>query len=304
MLYWRLLLGTLIVAALVGLCWLDHVLAVPGLVLVPLAVVLAVLASGEIVTLVSAGGARPLGWIVLCGNTLLVLAAWLPAAMWSRTGAVSASPSTFSHPAVAASAEGVLLTFGLVVLLAFVAEMYRYEKPGGVIANLAAAVFAVGYVGVLLSVVVLLRLAYGVAALASLVIVVKMGDTGAYTVGRIFGRHKMAPALSPGKTLEGAAGAMLFACAGSWATFAWLVPAVGPPGTMGGVPWGWLPFGLLVGLVGMVGDLAESLLKRDGGRKDSSRWMPGFGGILDLLDSVLPAAPVAYACWRLALVGT
>jgi phosphatidate cytidylyltransferase len=56
-------------------------------------------------------------------------------------------------------------------------------------------------------------------------------------------------------------------------------------------------YGVLIGVIGLLGDLAESLIKRDLGRKDSSAWMPGFGGVLDLLDSILFAAPVAYLCW-------
>jgi phosphatidate cytidylyltransferase len=72
------------------------------------------------------------------------------------------------------------------------------------------------------------------------------------------------------------------------------------PGLLGGNKsqhtWGWLLFGLLVGGAGMLGDLAESLFKRDMGAKDSSAWLPGFGGVLDLLDSILFAAPVAYLC--------
>lgn len=304
MLHWRLLLGTVIIATLVALCWVDHLLPVPGMVLVPIAVGLAVLASGEIVALMSAAGARPLGWVVFGGNVLLVLAAWLAGAMWCWAIGASQSGTVLPGGATAASAEWVLLAFGLVVLLAFLGEMQRFEQPGEAVANVSATVSAVGYVGVLLSFVVLLRLAYGVAALASLVIVVKMGDTGAYTVGRLVGRHKMAPRLSPAKTLEGAAGAVLLACASSWVTFALLIPAVAPSDGGGGVSWGWLPFGLMVGLVGMVGDLAESLLKRDARCKDSSRWMPGFGGVLDVLDSVLLAAPAAYACWWMGLVGT
>jgi phosphatidate cytidylyltransferase len=59
---------------------------------------------------------------------------------------------------------------------------------------------------------------------------------------------------------------------------------------------------LIVGIAGMLGDLAESLLKRDAGKKDSSPWMPGFGGVLDVLDSILFAAPVAYLCWAMGLV--
>jgi phosphatidate cytidylyltransferase len=59
----------------------------------------------------------------------------------------------------------------------------------------------------------------------------------------------------------------------------------------------WLFYGVLLGIAGIFGDLAESLIKRDVGRKDSSTWMPGFGGVLDLLDSLLFAAPVAWLCW-------
>ena len=67
---------------------------------------------------------------------------------------------------------------------------------------------------------------------------------------------------------------------------------------------GWFIFGLLMGAVGMLGDLAESLLKRDVGCKDSSAWMPGFGGVLDILDSLLLSAPIAWLCWSLGIVGS
>jgi phosphatidate cytidylyltransferase len=74
--------------------------------------------------------------------------------------------------------------------------------------------------------------------------------------------------------------------------------AVGP-----GPWWGWILYGVLISVVGMLGDLAESLIKRDVGQKDSGSWVPGFGGVLDMLDSVLLAAPVAYGCWSLGIVG-
>ena len=130
-----------------------------------------------------------------------------------------------------------------------------------------------------------------------------MGDTGAYTVGRLIGRHKMAPRISPGKTMEGAIGALVFACVGSWAAFRWIVPLAIRDSVTHAALWGWLAFGLLVGTAGMMGDLAESFLKRDVGVKDSSTWMPGFGGVLDILDSLLLSAPVAWFCWALGLVG-
>ena len=223
----------------------------------------------------------------------------MPAVAWKLTAALPSEGSVIPSAGLAACREGILLALGAAMLMALLGQMGRYRKPGSVTVNLGGAALAFLYVGLLLSFAVQLRLAFGIAALASLVIVVKMCDTGAYTVGRLIGRHKMAPLLSPGKTWEGAAGGLVFACLGSWATFAWLVPEAAKPGTA----WGWLPFGLLVGTAGMVGDLAESMLKRDAGQKDSSHWMPGFGGVLDILDSILLGAPVAYALWVLGLVG-
>jgi phosphatidate cytidylyltransferase len=148
-----------------------------------------------------------------------------------------------------------------------------------------------------------LRLIWGIGALAAWVIVVKMGDVGAYIVGRMIGRHKMAPLLSPGKTIEGAVGDLAFSCLGSWLAFQYVVPRTTSTNLDAGPWWGWIAFGLLVGGAGMIGDLAESLLKRDVGVKDSSPWLPGFGGVLDMIDSLLLAAPVAWFCWATGLVG-
>lgn len=135
----------------------------------------------------------------------------------------------------------------------------------------------------------------GYVPLASLVVATKCGDIGAYFVGRLLGKTKLSPLISPGKTRAGAVGALIGAAAGSWAflTFGtgWLSAA--QPG-----PWYWAVFyGLVLGVVGLIGDLAESLLKRDVGVKDSAPLLPGFGGVLDILDSVIFAAPVAYLMW-------
>ncbi len=121
--------------------------------------------------------------------------------------------------------------------------------------------------------------------LASLIIVVAT-DVGAYAAGLAFGKHKLAPTISPGKTVEGFAGSLVVAVVGGILL-----------GTlMLGQPW-WVGaiMGLLLGLVGTAGDLTESLIKRDLGVKDISGWLPGHGGFLDRLDSILPSAAVAYA---------
>jgi len=288
MLRWRLLLGTVFVALVAALGWADMLAPRPGVWLFPLAVVVALAASGELLWMSRHCEARPLAWVVYAGNLLIVTSNWLPYV----TGD-AAPPDVWALPALA---------FALGLAVAFGGEMQRYQKPGGVTERIAMAVLAQAYVGLLLSFVIQLRFlhggTWGIPALASLIIVVKMGDIGAYTVGRLIGRHRMAPVLSPGKTYEGAVGGLVFACAGAWLALDWLLPAIVPVDSRPRpIVCGWLWFGVLVGAAGMLGDLAESLLKRDLGCKDSSPWMPGFGGVLDILDSILLAAPVAYGCW-------
>jgi phosphatidate cytidylyltransferase len=287
---YRLLLGTLFIAALAGLCWLDHTQfggTPPGAWLFPLALLLSVLASGEVLWLLAGADRQPLPEMLYVGNFLIVASNAVP--MFWPTFATRFSFDAFGWPVCA---------FALCVLAAFIVEIWRFEKPGEAITRLSATIFGFAYVGILLTFVVQLP---GLLAILSLVIVVKMGDTGAYTVGRLIGRHKMAPRLSPGKTWEGAAGAALFAVIGSWIVFN-LIGGLLDSQRAALEPWRWIIFGLVVGAAGLLGDLAESLLKRDAGRKDSSPWMPGFGGVLDLLDSILFAAPVAYLCWATGLV--
>jgi phosphatidate cytidylyltransferase len=200
-----------------------------------------------------------------------------------------------------------LAAFVAAIALAFIAEMARYQGPGGVIVNVALAVFTVAYVAVLMTFLNALRLyhdnGWGMAAVASLIFVTKMSDTGAYTFGRLFGRHKMAPILSPKKTIEGGIGGLVTACFCSWLFFATLLPVIAGPHAQPPPLWACLVYGTVVGVAGVIGDLSESLLKRDMERKDSSRWMPGLGGILDVLDSLLLAAPAGYFCWASGMLG-
>jgi len=299
MLRWRLLLGTLLIAVLVGLCWLDHHAATPGIWLLPVVVVAVVLATKELLDLAALAQLRPLRWTIYVGNILLATSSWLAIFMFSWFKGWS---WTWGLP-ISSWEMATLSAFGVAVLLVFFGEMFRYRKPGGNIANLACGIFALVYLGITLCFAVQLRLGWGIGALATWVIVVKMGDTGAYTVGRLIGRHKMAPSISPGKTIEGAFGALAFACLGAWLAFVFVVPFTTPLLWEPGPWWGWIAFGLLVGAAGILGDLAESLLKRDVGRKDSSDWLPGFGGVLDILDSLLLSAPVPWFCCAYGMVG-
>jgi phosphatidate cytidylyltransferase len=311
MLKWRLLLGALIIGGLLGLCVLDARADAPGLeaglpgaALMPLLLVLTVLATQEVLRLAQAAGIRPVAWTIYAGNLLLVVAQWLPALYLYRAAQFSWRELGFFEFFLAGT-RSPLWAMAVGMLLIFVGEMRRYEQPGGGLAKIAVGVFSLVYVGLMFTFAVQIRLFWGVGAIAAWIIPVKMGDIGAYTVGRLFGRNKMSPTISPGKTVEGALGALIFALIGSWISFHGIVQ-LAPPYVqqMPGQPSGWFVFGVLMGSVGMLGDLAESLLKRDVGCKDSSAWMPGFGGVLDILDSLLLSAPIAWICWSVGIVGS
>ena len=200
-----------------------------------------------------------------------------------------------------------MTALALSLLAIFFRSGVRYSEPGRSMEAVGADLLGVTYVGVLLAVTAQLRWVAGSQAgylvLASLVIGAKCGDIGGYTLGRLFGKRKMVPKLSPGKTWMGALGALLGASLSCWAWLHW-APAYffenAPP-----CPAGWsLLYGAIIGVVGLVGDLAESLIKRDVGKKDAANLMPGFGGLLDLLDSVLYAGPVAFVLWKVLPLAT
>jgi len=221
MLRWRIPLGILIVVALIGLCWLDHwsekTLGMrPGVWLLPVAVGLVVLGGREVLQLASSAGIHPLPWTIHTGNILLVVSNWFPL-RWGSWVVLSSGNSI-------SPGNEPLLALAVGVLVVFLGEMYRFRKPGGAMVNVAVALFAIVYLGLMVSFAAQLRIQWGSWALVSLIVVVKVGDIGAYTVGRLFGRRKMAPTLSPGKTMEGAVGALAFACLASWLTFAVMIP--------------------------------------------------------------------------------
>jgi phosphatidate cytidylyltransferase len=218
---------------------------------------------------------------------------------------ISATGDTAPVAALSWSALAATAAIGLL----FVQEILLTRTGSQSFDRLAASVFVLTYLGFPMAFMVGLRLVnlsnlgleqttpkyFGIIPLLSLIAVVKAGDISAYLIGSAFGRIPLAPKLSPGKTLEGTFASL----AGSLFT-AWLILQSSliyrdelPLQPLGG----WLVFGLLVGLAGMIGDLAESFIKREFKTKDSGRALGGLGGTLDLIDSLLFAAPVAWFLW-------
>jgi phosphatidate cytidylyltransferase len=205
-----------------------------------------------------------------------------------------------------------------VTLLAVMVLQLRKARITQALASISGTFFGVFYVGWLLSHAVVLRSFYDVVAwrrgfedperlttatglvpdsgiffmLFTLTVVVWC-DAGAYFAGRAYGRRKLAPKVSPGKTVEGAVGGILAGIAGGAAAKA-LFDVFWPP-LSASLDWlAVLLFGLALSVVGILGDLIESLLKRDAERKDAGWLLPGMGGVLDRIDSPLLAIPVMY----------
>jgi len=171
------------------------------------------------------------------------------------------------------------------VLTVLVVALARLAGPAaGLWRDLAASVFVVTYLPLLASFAALMVAEDdGPNRIVVFVLAVVMSDTGGYAAGVLFGRHRMAPRVSPKKSWEGFGGSLVF---GAVAT------AASVPVLLGGQWWQGLFIGLVAVGTATVGDLAESLLKRDLGVKDMGRLLPEHGGIMDRLDSLLPTAPV------------
>lgn len=293
----RIIFGSALALVALLLCWADVNIGTPnGLFLFPPLVLLVILSGQEIVGLCRGAGVAPLPWLVHLGNLLTIGATWGMSLFWQRWEATHPDRLARSWDIAAVSSMAAMMALAGTVFLAFLVEMQRYRRPGTANINVAGTVYAVCYIGLMASFLVQLRMAFGMEALASFLMIVKLGDTGAFAVGKLLGRHRMAPQLSPKKTIEGAVGAVIFGVTGAFVAFYVLLPLFG----LQTIQPRWhvcLIYGVLLSAVGMIGDLAESLIKRDAQKKDSSGLLPGLGGALDLIDSSLMAAPVAYLFW-------
>jgi phosphatidate cytidylyltransferase len=272
----------------IGQRWLTALIAIPiVLVFVWLGgwfsfaamVLLATLCTRELHSMLLHGGHRPLIWISLGLSLLFLIAAMLPDEQRLLV---------------------IEIGLGGVLLISF-PWLFTRKKLDGALVDWALTLAISIYIGWSTSFFLLLR-GYGMGALQlsgypwiilprggwwllTLLLGVWGFDSAAFFTGRYLGRHKLAPNISPGKTWEGVAGGMVLSIVAA------LLLAVLPLG----VPWYLaVVLGILIGVAAVLGDLAESLIKRQNDVKDSGQIMPGHGGLLDRVDSLLFAAIVVY----------
>lgn len=228
---------------------------------------------------------------------VLVAAGW---ALWEFYQLHFAPPMKVGDLVVALGSLGLLLTtmqwpevlpmwvaatltlFGIVLW-----QLASCPPSATTLATSAVLTFGILYIGVTLGHLLLIRsLGEGIYCIFFLTIVTWCGDTGAYYVGRLWGRHKLAPVISPNKTIEGVVGGMALALLGAIVSRVWFLPSL----TFSDC----LMLGLILTGAGVLGDLVESAFKRSAGVKDSGQGIPGHGGMLDRLDSLLFTGPTFY----------
>ena len=220
----------------------------------------------------------------------IVLAAWeLTNAFGSGRIRVPIVPLTVGAVAIIVSAyaggsEAMIVALALTV---FAMMLWRSpENPKGYVRDVTAATFAALYLPFLAGfAVLLLRPDDGPNRVVVFIVLTVLSDVGGYVAGVLFGKHPMAPRVSPKKSWEGFAGSALFCATGG---------AVLLPTMLDGEIWQGVVCGLAVMVAATLGDLGESMIKRDLGIKDMGSLLPGHGGIMDRLDSLLPAAPVTF----------
>ena len=295
----RLVMGFAMAGAILLVLWLDERFAPWFPIWFVLATVVLWSSALELVGLLNATSTRASSNAVLGGILALLFANWAPHVSHALQTSDRLAGRLPYDPLAPVSVLGwPLLVFVGVVMATFLAQSVQFQKPGATLTTIAGTVLALSYVGLLGTFIVQLRWFdgpyHGIPPLVFLIATAKGADTGAYTFGRIAGRRKLWPRLSPNKTVEGAVGGLFSGVAAA------LIVAAVARDLLKIPTLGWVTatgFGLVVGFTAQLGDLMESMIKRDCSRKDASAAVPGFGGVLDVLDSLLFAAPIAFAYW-------
>ena len=177
------------------------------------------------------------------------------------------------------------LLFIVLVMISLIFMQFKRRNSSGVIVDISTTLFGILYVSWFFSFLIKIRyLPGGLGFLVVLLLITKLGDIGAYLVGSKWGKKLLIPRISPNKTIEGSLGGLFFSVLGGLAC-------------KGLLPFGYgqlLVISVSLGILGQLGDLSESLLKRDCQVKDSGNIFPGMGGVLDEIDNLLFTAPVFY----------
>jgi phosphatidate cytidylyltransferase len=284
---YRLITGPILIAFIVGLVWLDERLALPsadgsaapawrhGILIFALGLIVAPLIARELSKMLAQVGVPMREWLGMTAATAAYVATALAHGF--------ASPST---------STSLLATLFVLVLVSGLITFSRGHNVKGVLAATGGLLVTTVYGGVLLAFWPLIRSEHSAWVLVGAVLTTKSCDTGAYFTGMSIGRHRLIEWLSPKKTWEGLIGGVVTS------TVVGALLAIASqrlPNAQDQLPvWVGAIGGVLAGLVGQCGDLAESLFKRDAGVKDSGRILPGMGGVLDVLDSLLLTGPVLY----------
>lgn len=296
----RVATGAVFAGIFVAVLWLDERLAPWYPLWLILSLVLLGASAVEVVNLFAATSAKPSGNTVFGGVIALVVANWAPhVAIGLASRELDGAPIDVDPMFAIHVFAWPMWMFVVIVMLSFIVQSVQFSRPGGgTMATIAGTVLAAAYVGLLGSFTIQMRWLYqpyhGMIPLAALIATSKGADTGAYTIGRILGKTKLWPRLSPNKTVEGAIGGMIAGVLASSIVFA-VARFI-----LGAKVFHWdfaIGYGIVVGATAQLGDLMESMIKRDCARKDASDALPGFGGVLDVLDSILFAGPVAYGFW-------
>ncbi len=282
------MLGPVMIAALILIAWLDGLVegapmpaglhAILGRESAPPGVVIGFTIAGLIV-------AASLELTRIFRANSIAASSTLTAAVALLGFAISTIAPAFA-PGVAGP---IVATACVAALLASMLHHTRDKTVEGAIAAAGATLFSFVYLGVLFSFFMLIRSQHSAWVVLGVLLVIKSCDIGAYFTGMALGKRKLIPWLSPGKTWEGLIGGVITAGA-----IAALLAAIAPQDSANLTVSQAVMAGVIFGIVGQAGDLAASLLKRDAGIKDSSRILPGFGGILDVVDSPLLVAPIAF----------
>lgn len=275
----RLVTGAVLIASLLGLVWLETWVAEAsgfgGLVLLGVfAMVIVPLAAREAATLLRACSLRTPTLAAVVLSIWMIGVSFGAVTIEARDAAVALA---LLGPVVALFAAFLIAAWGRCIETAWTSAC----------GLLGIAVWT-GLAG---SFWLLAAHDHSAWLVAGLVLVTKMGDIGAYFTGMLIGRHKLIPWLSPGKTIEGLVGGIVFGAIGGF-VLSMISRGASPENEL--IPLAGILGGVALTVAGAAGDLMESLLKRAAEAKDSGRLLPGMGGILDVLDSPLAAGPVAF----------